>query len=262
MTPMTLEAETVTIGRWEFSPSECLVRGAEEERRLENRAARALAVLCEHRGQVVSKDELIASVWRGRAVSPNSVAVVIGDLRRVLEDDPGAPVHIVTVNKRGYRLSAAPCQIPAEPISRPRATGCRLLALTSIVAALVVVAGAASHVSTRPVNLLISPVVDETGRRDLGALSRSLDAVITDSAVHLRNVRVIAARSHSDSGGANAWTMRSRLIMWNGAPELAITVVENDSGRVIWGGFAGGPPEGLAKAVGARISAFGARSAM
>lgn len=93
--------ETHTIGLWSFDVSEAVVRSGEEERRLENRAARTLALLCEHRGRVVGKEELISLVWLGRTVSPNSVAVVIGNLRRVIEDDPGSPIHIVTVNKRG-----------------------------------------------------------------------------------------------------------------------------------------------------------------
>jgi hypothetical protein len=60
---------------------------------LEDRAARTLELLCRRRGEVVSKAELIDAVWGGRSISANSVAVVIGDLRKAIEEDAHAPVH-------------------------------------------------------------------------------------------------------------------------------------------------------------------------
>jgi DNA-binding winged helix-turn-helix (wHTH) protein len=252
--------ETHAIGRWSFDVSEAVVRSGEEERRLENRSARTLAILCEHRGCVVGKEELISRVWQGRAVSPNSIAVVIGDLRRVIEDDPGSPVHIVTVNKRGYRLSAVPLQEVAKTGSRRQPMGWRSAAFSALAAGFIAVAWTAFPALSRPMDLVVRPVVNETDRPDLEPLSRSLDAVVTDSAVRLRNVHVLSGQVRARRSQSRAWTMRSRLIMWNGAPELAITIVEDDSGRVIWSGFAGGPPKVLAKAVADRIATFEARN--
>src|SRR5215212_6382400 len=94
------------IGGWEFSPATGELRRRADLRRLEPRAAKALQMLCEAGGDVVSQEQLIDSVWQGRALSENSVAVVIGQLRKALDDDAREPKLIETIPKRGYRLHA------------------------------------------------------------------------------------------------------------------------------------------------------------
>src|SRR3954464_1637110 len=92
------------IGAWEFSPATGELRRRTDLRRLEPRAAKALEMLCEAGGEVVSQEQLIDGVWQGRSLSENSVAVVIGQLRRALDDDAREPRLIETIPKRGYRL--------------------------------------------------------------------------------------------------------------------------------------------------------------
>src|SRR3954454_23951548 len=94
------------IGAWEFSPATGELRRRTDLRRLEPRAAKALEMLCEAGGEVVSQEQLIDGVWQGRALSENSVAVVIGQLRKALDDDAREPRLIETIPKRGYRLRA------------------------------------------------------------------------------------------------------------------------------------------------------------
>ena len=62
------------VGGWEFIPATGELRRRTEVRRLEPRAAKALSLLCEAGGNVVTHDQLIAEVWNGRALSDNSVA--------------------------------------------------------------------------------------------------------------------------------------------------------------------------------------------
>src|SRR2546430_2002138 len=94
------------IGDWRFHAGEDELRRPGERRKLEHRAARTLELLCGRRGEVVSREAILEAVWQGRAVSPNSVAIVISDLREALGDDARSPRHIETVAKRGYRLHA------------------------------------------------------------------------------------------------------------------------------------------------------------
>ena len=67
---------------------------------------RLLVVLAEHAGQVVSVEELLAEVWKDVIVGPDSVYQAVAGLRRVLGDDPKAPMYIANVMRRGYRLVA------------------------------------------------------------------------------------------------------------------------------------------------------------
>jgi DNA-binding response OmpR family regulator len=63
---------------------------------------RLLAILCEHCGEVVSRDRLLAEVWNYHFdPGSNVVAVCIGRLRKKL--GPEAPIE--TVRRAGYRLS-------------------------------------------------------------------------------------------------------------------------------------------------------------
>ncbi len=62
--------------------------------------------LCEH-GGLVTKDELVASVWKGRFITDAAVARAVQKARRVLDDDAQAPRYIETVHGRGYRFVGA-----------------------------------------------------------------------------------------------------------------------------------------------------------
>jgi transcriptional activator of cad operon len=66
-----------------------------------------LVLLIERRGQVVTRDALIAEVWRGAHVAPGAIARSLSLLRRALDDDSTCPSYIETLPKRGYRLIAA-----------------------------------------------------------------------------------------------------------------------------------------------------------
>jgi DNA-binding winged helix-turn-helix (wHTH) protein/Tfp pilus assembly protein PilF len=100
--------------------SSILVDG--EERRVTPRAMAVLLRLLEAGGSVVSKDELVADVWEGAAVSDDVISTAIYELRRALGDDARAPRCIQTLRKSGYRwLGALPSMVtapeprPAEP---------------------------------------------------------------------------------------------------------------------------------------------------
>jgi len=63
--------------------------------------------LCRHRDRVVSRLELLRSVWgyADEAVS-RTVDTHVAEIRRKLEADPARPRHILTVRKHGYRLQS------------------------------------------------------------------------------------------------------------------------------------------------------------
>jgi two-component system alkaline phosphatase synthesis response regulator PhoP len=59
-----------------------------------------------HRGEVLSRDELLDRVW-GYDATPQTrtVDVHVASLRRKIEDHPAKPRHIVTVHGLGYRFT-------------------------------------------------------------------------------------------------------------------------------------------------------------
>lgn len=74
--------------------------------RLPGRAHDVLYVLASARGEIVSKDELMARLWPGRVVEEGNIYVHVSALRKALdEQDPGRS-HIVTVPGHGYRVAS------------------------------------------------------------------------------------------------------------------------------------------------------------
>ncbi|HXJ38227.1 MAG TPA: response regulator transcription factor [Bryobacteraceae bacterium] len=64
-----------------------------------------LCHLIDHRGQVLSREQLLAAVWRTQPfISPRTVDTHVAWLRQKLEADPQSPRYILTVRGEGYRF--------------------------------------------------------------------------------------------------------------------------------------------------------------
>jgi DNA-binding winged helix-turn-helix (wHTH) protein len=68
------------------------------------RTAAVLGCLLRRRGELVSREALLAEVWGGLQVNPDLVREYIFDLRAALGDDAQRPTYIETVRGRGFRL--------------------------------------------------------------------------------------------------------------------------------------------------------------
>ncbi|HKD09502.1 MAG TPA: winged helix-turn-helix domain-containing protein [Bryobacteraceae bacterium] len=105
--------------RFDVSNLELTVGG--QARALEPKSSRLLRYLIENRGSVASKEEIIAAVWEGVAVSDNALTRAITQIRKALEDDAKQPRYVETVPTVGYRFiaevteAAQPTVPPAPP---------------------------------------------------------------------------------------------------------------------------------------------------
>src|SRR5215510_10185112 len=63
-----------------------------------------LEFLIRNRDHVVSKDDLITSVWYGRVVSDSAIAARINAARRVIGDDGEQQRWIRTIVRKGFRF--------------------------------------------------------------------------------------------------------------------------------------------------------------
>ena len=73
---------------------------------LGSRAFDLLLALLRKRGELVTKEELMAEVWPGTVVEEANLQVQISALRKVLAGDPHGAHYVVTVPGRGYRFVA------------------------------------------------------------------------------------------------------------------------------------------------------------
>lgn len=75
--------------------------------RLGSRALTILTAVVERRGELVTRDELMAMAWPKLFVHESNLKVNVANLRRSLGDTQKAPIYIATVIGRGYRFVAS-----------------------------------------------------------------------------------------------------------------------------------------------------------
>jgi Tol biopolymer transport system component/DNA-binding winged helix-turn-helix (wHTH) protein len=83
-----------------------------------SKAFETLRALLEHRGRVISKDELMALVWPDTIVEEANLAQQVFTLRRLLGDEAGHPAFIATLPRRGYRFIGDVTEVSA-PVTAP-----------------------------------------------------------------------------------------------------------------------------------------------
>jgi DNA-binding response OmpR family regulator len=111
--PAETAGDVVTLGAGSdaltFSPSGGWLRRDGDEVALTAMEFRLLNELVAHRGQMLSRPQLLRRVWGyENAGDDRLVDVTVRRLRRKLEADPSHPVLLVTVRGLGYRLQSAP----------------------------------------------------------------------------------------------------------------------------------------------------------
>src|SRR5262250_1512432 len=104
-----------------FSSYEVNLRAGELYRegrkiRLQTQPFHVLAMLLEHPGQVVAREDLQKKLWPGDTFVDfdHSLNTAIKKLRQALNDDKKKPRFIETLPKRGYRFIGA-VELPAKP---------------------------------------------------------------------------------------------------------------------------------------------------
>jgi len=244
------------IGDWRFDVSGAVLVGTDTARRLEHRAARTLELLCRRRGETVTHSEILAEVWDGRSVSPNSVAVVIADLRRSLDDDARDPRHIATVAKRGYRLNPD-AGFDDGPLPRHRrhfAVAALLLLIAATVAAILL------HAPAPRIAIVVDPVQNGTGVAADDALARALSELVTNR-VSAETAEIAETQSPpgKPASGQRPVRLTAKLILWNGQPTLSLTATDPAKGTVLWAVMAAGPADHLATTTIAAVHDFAAR---
>jgi predicted ATPase/class 3 adenylate cyclase/energy-coupling factor transporter ATP-binding protein EcfA2 len=173
------EAGIVLFGGFRFDRGRWLLARQNDDGNLVpvaigSRALDILSLLIERHGQIVSRDDILNTVWPGIVESAN-VTAQISALRRVLDEGRSDGSLIQTVSGRGYRFigpivtdmekgaMAAPPQVDTapEPAPRPRADAERRH-ITAMSCELIGISGRADGIALEDV------------RKEVGAFQRSV----------------------------------------------------------------------------------------
>ncbi|MFJ3455380.1 lysine decarboxylation/transport transcriptional activator CadC [Scandinavium goeteborgense] len=102
-----MQQPVVLIGEWLVTPAVNQISRQGRQLTLEPRLIDLLVYFAHHPDEVLSRDELIDHVWTRNVVTNHVVTQSISELRKSLKDgDESSPEYIVTVPKRGYKLTA------------------------------------------------------------------------------------------------------------------------------------------------------------
>jgi len=92
-----------------------LLTCAGKEVAVPGRAFDALLMLVRRPNELLTKEELLDSVWGGSFVEESNLTVAISTLRRALNEDPHDRRYIQTVARRGYRFIAEVREVRKAP---------------------------------------------------------------------------------------------------------------------------------------------------
>lgn len=100
----------VDFGRFEL-------RHKDEVHALTTREQELLRYFLEHDGVVLSRARLQSEVWRDAAdISSRSIDNFVMRLRRMIEDDPSSPKHLLSIRGTGYRFVSEPADSPGSSL--------------------------------------------------------------------------------------------------------------------------------------------------
>jgi len=102
------------FGAFRLDPSERIFTRKGERIPLAPKAFETLLILVQHHGHLLTKDELIKTLWPDTIVEENNLTQQISQLRRALGEDGDASDYIETVPRLGYRFVSDVRQIAGD----------------------------------------------------------------------------------------------------------------------------------------------------
>lgn len=181
---------------------------------LEPQVVSLLKHLIENRGRIVSKDELIAEIWDGRAISDAALNTRIRAVRRALGDDRTQQKFLRTYPKRGFQFvadveSVEPAHDVEKPVAVSRVNNLRRswgLSKAAVVLLVVVVVGAvwvveetglikASAPPPAKPSIAVMPFDNLSGNADHGYLADAFTEDLITDLSRIRDAFLIARRT-------------------------------------------------------------------
>ena len=118
--PINLAAQApIRLGALTVKPAlRQVVHDGGRDEILQPRVMQVLVALIRADGQILTRDDLVASCWRGVVVGEDAITRVIGSLRRLSERIGADVFKLETITRVGYRLVCSQAVADARPAAR------------------------------------------------------------------------------------------------------------------------------------------------
>ena len=117
-----------SLGDWIVQPRLNRITRGDSTVSIELKMMQVLLCLAKHSGDLVTRQELIDTVWATEFIGENVLTRAIAEIRKALGDDARRPSYIETIHRRGYRLLIKPGPVSEEESSISRTLShCSLL---------------------------------------------------------------------------------------------------------------------------------------
>jgi len=103
------------FGNYTLNADRCELRLGADRIELEPQVFSVLGYLIQERSRIVTRGDLIATIWNGRIVSDSTINSRIAAARRVIGDEGRSQSLIRSFPRRGYRF-VAPVETEAQQI--------------------------------------------------------------------------------------------------------------------------------------------------
>lgn len=247
------------LGHWLVCPKLNTVQADGRGIRLEPKFMQVLVCLAARPGEVVSKEELIRTVWVDTFVTDDVLTRAVSELRRVLGDDAKQPHLIETVARSGYRI-IAPVQrsgegaLPAELTSRGRLSAGQRKALVAGVTVIAISIAIAVALSRRPAEVQVNrpqpiavlPLQNTSSAKDLDFLRIGLADDISNTLSYYPALSMRPFASTNRYAGADvdlqkaaremqvADIITGHFVVAGDQIEVTLEAVDAKSNRVLW----------------------------
>jgi DNA-binding winged helix-turn-helix (wHTH) protein/tetratricopeptide (TPR) repeat protein len=204
----------------EVRPATREVVGPRGREVLEPRVMQVLVALARAQGEVVGRDDLIASCWEGRVVGEDAISRVISRLRRLTEGIGRDGWTLETVTKVGYRLVPAgqdPAALRLTPVSAPGPSRRIMLAAGAGLAA-----AGGGFLWWRSRRQAVSPEVRALYDKGREALGLGLPET-TDQALGFLREAVAQAPDFAEAWGALALAYQASLLYTEPSRQAGVT---------------------------------------
>lgn len=94
------------LGSWKICPRTNTVKNQTESHAIDNKSMQVLLFLIEHKGEPVSKEQILEQVWKNKFVADDILSVTVSKIRKALGDNARSPSFIKTLPGKGYVLIA------------------------------------------------------------------------------------------------------------------------------------------------------------